>query len=259
MTTASSKAGHRKRIREKYGKASLEGFHDYEALELLLTFAIPRRDVKPLAKDLLKRFKGLRGVFDAGIDELAAAPGVGVHTAVLLLLLKEISGAYLLEKRMIGGNPVRSAKDVVDFLDRACDPAREAFYAVYLNSKNEILGVETIFEGGIEAKGDGRALCKATERSARVMASEPEAGSFSAVSPRNVIEKALKHNARSIIFVHNTPEAAARASVKERTLARELESAASSIDIIVHDYLIRGKGGHLSARELGWIKGTAGC
>ncbi len=256
MTTASSKAGHRKRIREKYGKASLDGFHDYEALELLLTFAIPRRDVKPLAKELIKRFKGLKGVFDAGIDELASIPGVGVHTAVLLLLLKEISGAYLLE-RMIGGNPVRSAKDVVDFLDRACDPAKEAFYAVYLNSKNEILGVETIFDGAAE-KGDGRALRAATERSARVMASEEE-GVYSSISPRSVIEKAFKHNARSIIFVHNTPEAAARASVKERTLARELESAASSIDIIVHDYLIRGKGGQISARELGWIKGAAGC
>ncbi|MBI5454040.1 MAG: RadC family protein [Deltaproteobacteria bacterium] len=255
MTTASSKAGHRKRIREKYGKASLDGFHDYEALELLLTFAIPRRDVKPLAKELIKRFKGLKGVFDAGIDELAATPGVGEHTAVLLLLLKEISGAYLLE-RMIGGNPVRSAKDVVDFLDRACDPAKEALYAVYLNSKNEILGVETIFDGATE-KGDGRALRAATERSARVMASEPEEGFSSSISPRSVIEKAFKHNARSIIFVHNTPEAAARASVKERTLARELESAASSIDIIVHDYLIRGKGGQISARELGWIKGAS--
>ena len=89
MTTASSKAGHRNRIREKYLKASLGGFHDYEALELLLTFAIPRRDVKPVAKELIKRFKGLRGVFDAGMDELASVPGVGVHSAVLLMLLKE--------------------------------------------------------------------------------------------------------------------------------------------------------------------------
>lgn len=256
MTIASSKTGHRKRIREKYGKASLDGFHAYEALELLLTFAIPRRDVKPIAKELLKKFKGLKGVFDASIDDLAATPGVGEHTAILLLLLKEISGAYLLE-RMIGRNPVRSSKDVIAFLDRACDPALEAFYAIYLNSKNEILGVETIFEGAIGARGDGRALRgTAAEKGARVMASEEE-GVYSAISPRSVIEKAFKHNARSIIFVHDTPEAAAKASVKDRTLARDLESAASSIDIIVHDYLIRGKGAHLSARELGWIKGAS--
>ena len=256
MTTASSKAGHRNRIREKYLKASLDGFHGYEALELLLTFAIPRRDVKPIAKELIKRFKGLRGVFDAGMDDLASVPGVGVHSAVLLMLLKEISGAYLLE-RMIGRNPVRSAKDAIDFIDRACGPAREALYALYLSSKNEILGVETIFEGAIEAKGDGRALRAPTERSARVMASEPEEGLSSSVSPRSVIEKAFKHNARSIIFVHNTPSAAAKASVKERTLAQGLERAASSIDIIIHDYLIRGKAGHFSARELGWIKGAS--
>ncbi|HAO94194.1 MAG: hypothetical protein A2X99_04505 [Deltaproteobacteria bacterium GWB2_55_19] len=254
MTTASSKAGHRNRIREKYLKASLGGFHDYEALELLLTFAIPRRDVKPVAKELIKRFKGLRGVFDAGMDELASVPGVGVHSAVLLMLLKEVSGAYLLE-RMTGKNPVRSAKDAIDFIDRACGPAQEALYALYLSSKNEILGVETIFEGAIGAKGGGRAACPA-ERRGNVMASE-EAGDYASISPRSIIEKAFKHNARSIIFVHNTPEAAAKASVKERTLAQGLERAASSIDIIVHDYLIRGKGGNLSARELGWIKGAS--
>lgn len=258
MTIASSKTGHRKRIREKYGKASLDGFHDYEALELLLTFAIPRRDVKPLAKELLKKFKGLKGVFDADIDELASIPGVGDHTAILLLLLKEISGAYLFE-RMVCKNPVRSSKDVIDFMDRACDPAREAFYAIYLNSKNEILGVETIFEGAIGARGDGRALrSSAAEKGARVMASEEE-GVYSAISPRSVIEKAFKHNARSIIFVHNTPSAPAKASARDRMLAKGLESAASSIDIIVHDYLIRGTGAHLSARELGWIKGATGC
>ncbi|MBI5643458.1 MAG: RadC family protein [Deltaproteobacteria bacterium] len=229
MTITSSKAGHRKRLKGKYINTSLEGFHDYEVLELLLTFAIPRRDVKPLAKELLGRFKGLKGVFEAKYEDLSCIPGIGDNTAILLILLKEIAGAYLLEQ-MIGRHPVRSAKDVFDFLELTFKgEASEKFLALYLNTKNEILGVETIHEGGIDR---------------------------ASISPKKVIEKAFKYNARSIIFVHNTPGEKITPKGLEKHLVKELESSAEAIDIIVHDYLITGSSSHISARELGWLKGS---
>src|SRR3990172_13223118 len=89
MTPTASNSGHRKRLKERFAKRSIEAFHGYEVVELLLTFAIPRRDVKPLAKALVKRFGGLKGIFDASIEDLASVEGIGESTAVLLLLLKE--------------------------------------------------------------------------------------------------------------------------------------------------------------------------
>src|SRR3972149_10723413 len=89
--------GHRKRLKERFTKARLDGFHDYEVVELLLTYAIPRRDVKPAAKELIRRFRGLRGVFEAGAEDLGSVMGIGENAVALLRLLKEVAGAYLKE------------------------------------------------------------------------------------------------------------------------------------------------------------------
>src|SRR3972149_6165294 len=91
--------GHRKRLRERFKRTALEGFHDYEVVELLLTYAIPRRDVKPAAKALVKRFGGLKGVLEAKADELGTVDGIGKNASVLLTLLKEVGGVYLRERQ----------------------------------------------------------------------------------------------------------------------------------------------------------------
>lgn len=231
----STNEGHRGRLREKFSKASLEGFHDYEVIELLLTFAIPRRDVKPIAKELIRKFKGLRGVFDASLEELCSVKGVGESAAILLAVLKEMAGAYLREQ-MTGARPIKSPDDVLDFLSETLGHGREGgdgggerLIAIYLNSKNEILGAESLHEGPLKA--------------------------FSA-SPRKVMEKAFAFNARSIIFAHSSPGAKGP-SDSERRLARDLEDAAALIDILVHDYIFSGKGTRFSAREAGWLKAEA--
>ena len=78
--------GHRKRLRERYRKSGLKGFQDYEFIELLLTYVIPQRDVKPLAKELISKFGGIRGIFDASLEELNSVKGVGERTAILIKL-----------------------------------------------------------------------------------------------------------------------------------------------------------------------------
>lgn len=222
-----SSAGHRKRLKERFKRAALEGFHDYEIIELLLTFAIPRRDVKPVAKELIRRFGGLKGVFEAPAGELGSIKGIGESAALLLTLLKGMAEAYIKE-RVDDKNFINSPDDALTFLGTVTKGSSfESFLAVYLNSKNEILGVETLHEGPLGKM---------------------------AISPRSVIEKAFKHNARSIIFAHNLPKREVLPTDAERRLARDLVEAAYAIDIIVHDHLIIGNNSHFSGRTLGWFK-----
>lgn len=227
MTPTETNSGHRKRLKERFAKRSLEAFHDYEVVELLLTYAIPRRDVKPLAKALVKRFGGFNGIFDASSEELASVEGVGESTAVLLMLLKEAAGAYLLEQMMAKHPPVRSPGDVIDFVNATFTGDKaERFLSIFLNSKNEILGVEEMHEGGLSSMD---------------------------VAPKTVLENAFKYNARSIIFVHNDPAGEALPGEPEMKLAQGL-TAAAAIDILVHDYMITGGAEHFSAREAGWLQ-----
>ncbi|MBI5588541.1 MAG: RadC family protein [Deltaproteobacteria bacterium] len=222
-------SGHRKRLKERFLKSSLDGFHDYEIVELLLTYAIPRRDVKPLAKGLVGRFKGLKGLFEAPDGELAGFDGVGENTAILIGVIKEVACAYLREQAE-RNRPIRSPEDVMAFLGSAMnEETSERFFAIYLNSKNEILGFETLFEGPLK---------------------------HDSLSPRTVIETAFKYNARSMIFVHSLPDGKISPTDTERNLTEELEHAAAAVDILVHDHIIAGKDSHLSAREIGWLKGA---
>lgn len=231
MDIRDSRHGHRHRLRQRFIKNSIDGFHDYEAVELLLTYAIPRIDVKPIAKEMLRRCGGLKGVFEADTKRLAAIPGVGENCAFLFSLVKGIGEACMNEHGARPGT-VRSAKDVVEYVGalQAAEPSTR-FMAVYMNSKNEILGYETISEGSMCA---------------------------SAVSPRKVIENAFKHNARSIIFVHVTGSGKETPTAGERELVKALEEAASAIDIVVHDHIIASRSSYISGRDLGWIKGGQG-
>ncbi len=224
----SGSPGHRKRLRERFLRSSLEGFHDYEVVELLLTYAIPRRDVKPIAKALIKRFKGLRGICEASPEEMLEIAGCGARSAELFSLLKEAASVYVNEKAA-SRPPVKSAADVIFFVNdhaKEYEDNGERLFALFLNSKNEILGMELLHEGDVNK---------------------------AFVHPRSVMEKAFGYNARSIIFVHKAIGQAAP-SAGEKALAQLLEAAARSIDILVHDHIIVGNRSFLSARDLGWLR-----
>jgi len=92
------KCGHRMRLRRKFLTAGINAFHEYEVLELFLTYALPRADVKPQAKRLIEKFGSIKAVVDADIGELTAIAGVGENSAVLIKLVKEIASLYLLQK-----------------------------------------------------------------------------------------------------------------------------------------------------------------
>ena len=227
--TGNSHEGHRKRLRERYKKSGLAGFHNYEFIELLLTYAIPQRDVKPLAKELLSHFGGIRGIFDASLKELTTIKGLGERTAILFKLLKEGSTLYL-KTRVKGKEILSSPQQALDFCHYMLSGEKnEKFMVLYLTTKNELIDTEILEEGTINQ---------------------------TAVYPRKVVEGALKHNASALIFVHNHPSGDPTPSRTDKKLTEALVNAAQAIDVTVHDHIIIGKNSHFSGREGGWLGGS---
>lgn len=219
---------HKKRLKERFKAGSLDGFHNGEVIEFLLTYAVPKKDIKPIAKALIQKFKGLRGIFDAAPEELKSVEGIGDNATVLIKLIKAVAGVYLKE-RMMGADVIACPKDALDYLNLTLSGERvEKFLAIYLNARNEVLAIETLHEGTINQ---------------------------TVVYPRKAIEKAFKHNATAVIFVHNHPSGDATPSNVDKQLTKVLDRAALAVDLIVHDHLIIGKNKHFSARENGWIIG----
>lgn len=115
MASGDASQGHRKRLREKFIRSGLAGFHDYEIIELLLTLGSPRKDCKQPAKEAVKRFKSLRGVLEAPPDELQQINGIGPHNVFGIKLVQEIAREFLKEK-VIDKPVFQSAQAVFDYL-----------------------------------------------------------------------------------------------------------------------------------------------
>jgi len=215
-------AGHRARLRERFLRAGGAGLQEYEKLELLLTFAVPRVDVKPIAKALLARFGGLAQVLDAGAAELESVRGMGPAAASLVLLVKELFVACS-ETRMRGRNLVSSPQAAVDFARaKLAGLPREQFLVLLLNAKNELIAHEVIQKGTVD-----RAV----------------------VYPRLVVEAALQRHAAGVILVHNHPSGHPEPSAEDRSITRAVADACGTVDVRVLDHLVVGRGGHFSFAE----------
>lgn len=218
--------GHKKRLKERFLKNGLEGMADYEALELILSLAIVRRDVKPVAKELMKRFGSFAAVLDAAPATLTSVDGIGENAAAAIHLIKEASTKYLREssrKACI----VSSPDALISYCKTAMKGLRdEQFRVIFLNTKNEIIDDEVLCEGTIDQ---------------------------TAVYPRKVIERTIHHAAASLIFVHNHPSGHPAPSSSDKELTKTLKEAAASIQVRVHDHLIIGKDTYYSFTEEGLL------
>jgi DNA repair protein RadC len=226
MTSRNPLSGHRKRLRERFIKGGLAGFHDYEIVELLLSLGTPRRDCKPPAKEAIKRFKTLRGVLEASLEDLQEIEGIGAHNAFGIKLVQEVARKFLREKIM--DKPVyTSSQEVFDFLYHSMrDLKKETFKVIYLNSQNQIIDIADLFGGTVN---------------------------ISVVHPREVIEGALKHNAVSLIFVHNHPSGNPTPSKNDKMVTRDLVYAGSIMQLKVLDHIIIGDNTYFSFAAEGLI------
>jgi DNA repair protein RadC len=218
--------GHRKRLRERFRRGGIEGLHDYEVLELLLTYAVPRRDVKPIAKRLIESFGSLAGVLDAGPERVEQVGQVGPSSSTLLRLVKETCEAYLAE-RMERTDVLSSPRVVQEFARlRLAGLPHEAFMVIYLNAKNRVLSHHIMQEGTVTQ---------------------------AAVYPRRIVEEALARHAAGVIVVHNHPSGEVDPSAEDRLLTRSLQEATRALDIRILDHLIVGREGYFSFAESGLL------
>jgi DNA repair protein RadC len=228
--------GHRKRLRERFNKTGLTAFQDYEAVELLLTLAIPRKDVKIPAKEAIKRFGSFRGVLDAPVEELKKIPGIGEVAPLAIRFIREAATLYL-QPRSQGdltwkrNEPetifLEDPKILLDYCKTALGAQpNEVFKVIYLDSRFKVIDLETLTEGTID---------RAT------------------VYPRKVMESALKRKASILLFAHNHPDGNVSPSDHDKTLTRALLLAAKTLNITVFDHLIVSKDEAFSFRAAGLL------
>lgn len=211
--------GHRKRLRDRFFQNGLESFHDYEVLEVLLTLSTPRKDMKPLAKELIRRFGSLASVLDAPLSALLDVDGMGSVSAFSIKLPHSIGRRYLFEQAQ-GRDYLRSSRTVKDYLTHNLrERNREVFMVIFLDGQNQVLKMEELFTGSLTT---------------------------SAIYPREVVQKVLDHDAANVILVHNHPSGSLTPSNSDRAVTKKLQSALATIDVDVLDHLIVGGNGFFS-------------
>lgn len=223
-----SREGHRKRLREKFIRSGISAFNDYEIIELLLTLGTPRKDCKQQAKAAMKKFKTIHGVLEAPMGDLQEIKGIGPHNAFGLKLFQQISERYLKEKIVGKKVQLKSSKAVFDYLNQAMrKDRREVFKVLFLDSKNRVIDAENLFVGSLTS---------------------------SAVYPREIMKKAIKHDAAALIFAHNHPSGDPSPSQSDREITQELVSAGKIMQIRVLDHIIIGENKYFSFADEGLIE-----
>ena len=218
--------GHRDRLRGKLlarGPASLD---DYELLEALLFAFIPRRDVKPVAKALLKRFGSLSATLAADRRDLCKVTGIGETVAAYLKAVQEIQARAAREE--IAARPVISSWTALVSYVQQClqHETREQFRVVFLDRKNQLIADEIMGLGTVD---------------------------HAPVYPREIARRALELAASAVILVHNHPSGDPTPSRADIDMTREVIDALTSLEITAHDHLIAGRNGVTSFKSAGLI------
>lgn len=215
---------HRTRLRKKFKESGIDAFHDYEKLELLLTYCLPRRDTKPIAKELLQKFKTLSGVFTADEDELISIKGIRERTALFFRLIKLI-GLKIKHSELMERKNISRPSDIVDYyMTYYAHKKNEQFCIVYLNTQNQVLEMASQNEGSID----------------RVE-----------VYIRPLIERIIKNGAKSIIVLHNHPGGSLKPSMDDKYLTFRLSMALRNVEATILDHIIIGSRGYFSFSEEG--------
>jgi DNA repair protein RadC len=218
--------GHRQRLRERFLAVGGEKMADYELLELVLTLAIPRVDVKPLAKTLLEQFGSFAGVIAADPATLERVKGVKETTIAALKVIEaaaiRLARDELSEKPLIG-----SWQQLLAYCRASMARAAiEQFRVLYLDRKNRLIADEVQQTGTVD---------------------------HTPVYPREIVKRALELGASALILVHNHPSGDPTPSRADIEMTKEVGKAAATLGLQLHDHLIVGRGGHTSFKSQGLL------
>ena len=203
--------GHRARLRRQLMEGGLDSFSDVQVLELLLGFAIARKDVNPLAHALLDRFGSLSGVLDAPAGELMKVPGIGENTAVMLSVMPQLMRRYTIGKNKTGtilNTTTKAGSYLLPFFFGAKD---EQVYLLCLDAKCKVLDCRKLFTGSVNTVG---------------------------VSVRRIVEEALRRNATSVILAHNHTSGIALPSREDEETTNMVQAAPEAVGIRLADHMV---------------------
>ena len=211
--------GHRERLRERFFAAGADALSDYELLEMALFAALPRRDTKPLAKELLKKFGSFSEVIHAPVPRLREVKGIGDASISQLKLLAAAAGRAA--KREIERKVALSSwNEVIDYCRSGMAFAdKEQFRLLFLDKRNQLIADEIQQTGTVD---------------------------HTPVYPREVIKRALELSATALILVHNHPSGDPTPSRADIHMTQAIVEIAKPLGISVHDHIIVGKDGHTS-------------
>jgi DNA repair protein RadC len=215
--------GHRDRLRARFSEVGGDALPDYELLEIVLFRSIPRRDVKPIAKDLLRRFGSFAEVLAAPPALLSEVDGVGESVVTDLKIVE--AAARRFTKGAVSRRPVLSSwTSVIDYCRTAMAFAeKEQFRLLFLDRRNALIADEVQQSGTID---------------------------HTPVYPREVVKRALELSASALILVHNHPSGDPTPSSADIKMTREIVEVAKPLGIVVHDHIIVGREGHASLKGL---------
>lgn len=223
MNDPQKREGHRQRLRERFLQSGLDGFLDYEIIELLLTLGTPRKDCKQLAKEAIREFGGLQGVLDASIKELQKIHGIGPSNAFGIKLFQAVSERYAREQ-IATKTTLNSSEVVASYLQKSIGrEKKEHFVMLSLDTRNCLIKISDISVGTLNA---------------------------SLVHPREVFKEAIYASAAQIIIAHNHPSENPEPSPEDVALTRRLGEAARIFGIELLDHIIVTKNRFSSLKEL---------
>lgn len=217
--------GHRDRLRDRFAKTP-DALADYELLELVLFLAIPQKDVKPLAKDLIKRFGSLTEIMNAPIDELVKVEGIKDKTALALKSITALSHRAL-KNELIDKPVLNSWTRLMDYCTATmAHETKEHFRILFLNKKNELIADEIQGSGTVD---------------------------HTPAYPREIMKRALDLGATALILMHNHPSGDPKPSQADVDMTQLIIRAAEPFNIVIHDHVIISKNGYSSFKNLGLI------
>lgn len=220
--------GHRQRLKERFLEEGMDSFTQFQAVELLLFYCIPRQDTNELAHRLLERFGSFSQILDADIEELQSVKGIGLNAALFLKMLTAATRYYQVDKEKLEARPLLTTEDCGEYLRPYFSfRSNETVFLLCLDAKCKVICCRMVGEGGINSAG---------------------------VPLRRIVEMALAAKATSVILAHNHPSGLALPSQEDVATTQRVAAALEAVDVVLADHLVIADDDFTSMAQSGYYR-----